>query len=411
MEKIILKNEIPLIFKDNKNTPRIALCLYMSINRKEKHAGEIGLIKALLFQGTKTKTGEELAKIIEENGIECYVTSSKDYICFKLNCLNEDFEKALGILKDIIFNSTFEEFEKERTKIKGEILSDLDSPQIKAFDEFTKNMFKNHPYGNSRSVTLSQIDNTDKEEVKNFYSEILENSQKNIVVVGDLSEVGGKDTVKNLIENNFRELKNSFTKADFTLPVLNNKKIAAISKEDSAQAQVIQGWLFPSLLNEDCPAIYLMNTILGSSGLSSRLFLELREKKGLAYTVRSCYDIFKQCGCFWVYIGTNPINIKTAVEGFKTEIDKMKNTFVSDEELIGGKNNILGKRQFILETNIQQASSMGLYELLGAEYDYEEKYQQKIMNVSAQDIKNAANKYFTDNYVLTALAPKINLNM
>ena len=89
----------------------------------------------------------------------------------------------------------------------------------------------------------------------------------------------------------------------------------------------------------------------------------------------------------------------------------MKNTFVSDEELIGGKNNILGKRQFILETNIQQASSMGLYELLGAGYDYEEKYQQKIMNVSAQDIQNVANKYFTDNYVLTALAPKINLNL
>ena len=411
MKKIILKNEIPLILKDNKNTPRLALCMYMSINRKEKIAGETALIKALLFQGTKTKTGEELAKIIEENGIECYVTSTKDALCFKVNCLNEDFKTSLDILNDIVFNSTFEEFEKEKTKIKGEFLSDLDSPQVKAFDEFTRNIFKNHPYGNSRSVILEQIDKTTKNEIKEFYDEILENSQKNIVVVGDLSEIGGEDAVKNVIEEKFGGLKNSSSASDFVTPEIKDKHLALIKKEDSAQAQVIQGWLFPSLLSDDCPAIYLMNTILGSSGLSSRLFLELREKKGLAYTVRSCYDVFKQCGCFWVYIGTNPVNIKTAVEGFKIEIDKMKNSYVTEEELIGGKNNILGKRQFILETNIQQASVMGFYELMGVGYDYEEKYQQKITNVSAQDIKNVANKYFNENYVLTVLAPKINLKL
>ena len=152
-----------------------------------------------------------------------------------------------------------------------------------------------------------------------------------------------------------------------------------------------------------------MNTILGSSGLSSRLFLELREKKGLAYTVRSCFDAYKDCGCLWVYIGTNPVNIQTAVDGFKTEIEKMKNNLVSEEELLGGKNNILGKRQFVLETNIQQASIVSVYELLGFGYDYEEKYQQKIMNVTAEDVKRVANKYFTNDYVLCALAPHVSL--
>ena len=411
MEKIILKNEIPLILKENKDTPRIALCLYMSINRKEKYAGEIPLIKALLFQGTKSKTGEELAKIIEENGIDCYVTSSKDYLCFKVQCLIEDFKKSLEILKDIVFNSTFEEFEKEKTKIKGEILSDLDSPQIKAFDEFSKTLFNNHPYGNTRSVMLSQIDKTTKEEVKNFYFEILNNSRKNITVVGDFKDIGGKEGIKSLIEEHFGDLKISLGESDFNTPVLAGRKVVTTTKQDTAQAQVLQGWIFPSIDCEDCPTIYLMNTILGSSGLSSRLFLELREKKGLAYTVRSSYDVFKKCGCLWVYIGTNPVNIQTAVEGFKTEIDKMKNEYVTEEELLGGKNNILGKRQFILETNIQQASSIGLYELLGVGFDFEQKYQEKILKVTSDDIKNVANKYFTENYVLYTLAPKIKLNL
>ena len=108
MEKITLQNNIPLIIKENKLTPRIALCLYMGFNQKEKYAGEIALVRALLFKGTKTKTGEELATMLDENGIDCYVIFSKDYLCFKVQCLNEDFEKALEILQDIVFNSTFE---------------------------------------------------------------------------------------------------------------------------------------------------------------------------------------------------------------------------------------------------------------------------------------------------------------
>ena len=411
MEKIILKNEIPLIIKDNKDTPRIAMCLYMSIDKKEKYAGEIALIKALLFQGTKTRTGEQLAKIVEENGIDCYVTSSKDYLCFKLQCLNEDFVLALDILNDIIFNSTFEEYEKEKNKIKGEILSDLDSPQVKAFDEFTKNIFFNHPYGNTRSVTLSQIDKTSREDIVEFYNDILNNSLKNIVIVGDLDKSGGKTEVYNLISDKLGGLKNNNISEELVVPVLTNRKIVTTTKKDSAQAQIIQGWIYPTITNDDCPSIYLMNTILGSSGLSSRLFLELREKKGLAYTVRSSFDIFKQCGCLWVYIGTNPINIQTAIDGFKTEIDRLKTDYVSDEELLGGKNNILGKRQFILETNIQQASSAGLYELLGVGFDFEEIYQNKILQVTKEDIKSVANKYFTENFVLYALAPKVGIKM
>ena len=411
MEKIILNNNVPLIIKENEQTPRIALCLYMGFNKKETYAGEISLIKTLLFQGTKTKSGEELATILEENGIECYVSSTKDYLCFKILCLNEDFKFALGILNDIVFNSTFDEFEKEKNKIKGEILSDLDSPQIMAFDEFSKNIFLNHPYGNTRSKILEEIDNITKENVKAYYEQILNNSKKNIIVVGDFKEIGGKENLKNLIENNFNELSTSEFKQDFESPVLDTRKVITKTKKDVAQAQIIQGWIFPPLSHPDSSVIRVMNTILGASGLSSRLFYELREKKGLAYDVRSNYDTFKQCGCLWLYIGTNPANIQTAIDGFKTEIDKMKNNHVSEEELIGGKNNILGKRQFILEPNIQQASSMGLYELIGVGYDFEETYQNRIKEVSAEDIKRAANEYFTENYILYALAPNVKIKL
>ena len=410
MEKIILKNNIPLIIKENEQTPRIALCLYMGFNRQEKIAGETSLIKALLFQGTNTKTGEELATILEENGIDCYVTSTQDYLCFKLQCLNEDFELALDILKDIIFNSTFEEFEKEKNKIKGEFLSDLDSPQTMAFDEFVKNIFLNHPYGNTRSKILKDIDNITKEYIKNCYKQILNNSKKNIVVVGDFSKNGGIENITKIIDNNFKDFSTTDFEQNFNSPVLNTKKVITKTKKDVAQAQIIQGWIFPTMTHADCPAIHVMNTILGSSGLSSRLFYELREKKGLAYDVRSCYDTLRQCGCLWLYIGTTS-DIQIAIDGFKTEIDKLKKEFVTEEELIGAKNNILGKRQFFMERNIQQASFAGLYELMDVGYDYEQIYQEKIKKITKEDIKNVANKYFTENFVLFSLAPSAKIKL
>ena len=88
----------------------------------------------------------------------------------------------------------------------------------------------------------------------------------------------------------------------------------------------------------------LLNVILGASGLSSRLFLELREKKGLAYTVRSSYETHSKSAIFSIYIGTEPTNIQTSIDGFKEEIEKIKNILVSKEELHNAKNNIIGKQ-------------------------------------------------------------------
>ncbi len=139
--------------------------------------------------------------------------------------------------------------------------------------------------------------------------------------------------------------------------------------------------------------------------MSSRLFLELRDKKGLAYTVRSNYETYSKGACFSVYIGTEPKNIKVALAGFKEEIDKIKTELVSDLELENAKNSIIGKRLFLTETNMQQANMAGLYEIENLGYDYESKLIEKIKKVKKEDIQNIAKKYLNENAVLSILAP------
>ena len=149
----------------------------------------------------------------------------------------------------------------------------------------------------------------------------------------------------------------------------------------------------------------LLNIILGASGLSSRLFLELREKKGLAYTVRTSYEAHLKSAVFSIYIGTEPSNIQTSIAGFKEEIEKIKTISVSEEELHNAKNNLIGKQQFLSETNTQQANIMAYYSIMGKGFDYRSTVIEQIKKVTSEDILNCANKFFTEDFVIAIIKP------
>lgn len=408
MQKIILKNNIPLVVKTNKNTPRIALSFYFTITNPEKKAGINTLLNRLFMQGTKNRTSEQLAQELEENAIEMYSEMKHDYIRFKILCLNEDFNLALEILEDVIKNSHFELFDKELVKLKGEIEAELDSPKTKALDNFYKTLYEGHYYGNTYTKILENINSLDRQDILNAYQQLINLSKKNICIVGDIEPAIAQSSV----ERHFSDLSNDNNQTgELNNPTLQKNKIITIEKEDASQAQIIQGWLFPSLHSEEYPAIILINTILGSSGLSSRLFLELREKQGLAYVVRSSYEAYKLAASFSVYIATEPQNIKTCLLGFTKEIEKIKNELVSDDELEAAKNNVIGKRQFFTETNILQASLIGLYESEDLGYDYEEKLIKAIKSVTKEQLNKTANAYFNTPKVLSVLAPKEYLSL
>ncbi len=403
MEKYTLTNGINVIIKKNNNTPRTAVIMYVKLNEDEKKTGIYYLLSRLFLKGTKTKSSEEIANILDENAIDLSIDKKADYIKFKLLCLNEDINSGLEITEDIINNSTFDDLEKEVFKIKGEFEADLDSAKIKAQDEFYRTMFKGHPYSVGRKEILESIDSINKDDLFNVFNDVKYKFKKNISVVSGLDS----KELKPLLEKHFLNLKSieEDDKRKKVEPIKENR-VSFVEKEDANQAQIFQGWHFPSVYCEDYPKIILLNTILGSSGLSSRLFLELREKKGLAYTVRSVFEPFTLCGNFFVYIATEPKNIKTSLDGFKTEINKIMKELISDEELENAKNNAVGKRQFYTETNLLEANLSGYYEFLGLGYDFEEKLIKNIQAATKEDIINTADKYFSTPNALCILAPE-----
>ena len=149
---------------------------------------------------------------------------------------------------------------------------------------------------------------------------------------------------------------------------------------------------------KDFVTLKVINTILGS-GMSSRMYKNMREQDGLAYQLGSSYTPRALGGTFLTYIGTNPETLDYSKSKIKTEIEKLKMEFVSDAELQDAKDRLKGGFVIALETNSEKASNIGLFETMGFGYDFLNKYISMIDEVTASDIVRVANKYFNDIHV------------
>ncbi len=407
--KLYKRDGLDIVIKNNPKTPRMAVTCHFLIDKPEKYAGTYALFAKLLLQGTKSRPSGVLLDLIENNGIEIDVKYKQDYLCTSAMFLNEDYELATEILADILQNSTFDEFEKEVHKMKGEIHSELDVPRVKATDAFVRGIFSDHYYSNSHTRIEEDINKVTRADVEALLRQIA-GAKKVITIVGDIKN---HDALAAKIDERFGFLNNRVENEDLMPQItpLNESKTIKIVKNDVQQAQILQGWHAVNFNHADYPKIIVMNNILGSSGLSSRLFVELRDKKGLAYTVRSSFETLRHGAILYFYIATDPKNIKTCFEDFGVEIKKIQTDFVSDQELEGGKENVLGRLEYFMQTNVQQALTYGYDWIMGLGLDYEEKYREMIKNVSFQDIKDVANKYFAKPSLAAVLAPENNLDV
>ena len=404
-EKIFtLDNNIQFVYKNNENTPRTALCLNFSINKPEIKPGIYTLMARLLTQGTKNYDSEQLANEFEKFAIDFSCEFFPDYLRVKFLCLNEDFARAIELMYEVLENSTFEEYEKEKVKLAGEIQAELDSPKFTVMDNYAKTIFENHYYGHSVTKIRDALESITKNDVIDAFNNIINNSKKVLVFVGDLSEENILPLIRNTIEKLPKSVENE---VEITTPVLDRTKNTTLQKADLNQAHIAKGWLVPTYNQENYAELVLLNIILGACGLSSRLFLELRDKKGLAYVVRSSYERFNKAGNFMIYIATEPNNIDISLKGFDEEIQKIKSIPVSEEELNDAKNNFFGKCAFVEETNLQQACLMAKYAILGLGHDFSKKAKEIISKATPETILACAKKYFTDdNFVLSVIKPQ-----
>lgn len=397
--KYIIDNNSTLLINENSNNNIIAIDILAKGGEfSENIIGEGTLTAATLLKGTKKYSSQELAKIMEENGIKITPSCNEDTFELKIKTTISALDITLDVLNEIINNSVFDEYEleKQRTELIGKIKQKRDIPMNIAIENFKSLIFENSVYSHTNKIIEKNLPNITRSDILKYYKRIFDS--KNIII-----SVNGNIQTDKLIQafGNILPESNSpaFSYSNHKIARLNNPKTVSSNIKNAQTAWLFWGWQTAGFNNKkDFVTLKVLNTMLGS-GMSSRLFRNLREQDGLAYQIGSNYKPFELGGYFLTYIGTNPETLNYSKEKIKKEIERLKKEFVSDSELEDAKSRLQGSFIVALETNSEKASTVCKFEAMGLGYEFMPEYLKMINEVTASDILSVANKYFNNIYV------------
>ncbi len=397
--KYCIDNGTTLLINENKNNDIIAITIIAKGGEfLEEIPGEGTLTAATMLKGTKKYSAQELAQILDENGIEIAPACGDDFFIINVQTTTAQIDKTLDILDEIINNASFDDYEleKKRSEILLKIKQHRDVPMNIALENFKTHIFENSVYSHSNTILEKTLPSVQREDVIKYYNKILDG--KNIIV----SINGNVDSEKMISAFGSIIQDKKVPSADFSkysVTKLTAPKTIKKSIKDLQTAWLFMGWQTAGVQDKkDFVTLKVINTILGS-GMSSRLFTNLREQDGLAYQLGSSYSPMMLGGIFMSYIGTNPDTLEYSRDKMLHEINRLKMEFVSDSELQDAKDRLKGGFIIALETNSEKASNIGVFEAYGFGYDFLNDYTKMIDEVTASDIIRVANKYFNKNFI------------
>ena len=392
MQKLLLKNGLTIIFeKVNSNSITLGVCVKTgSIYDDRKYMGISHFLEHLIFEGTKNRTAQEIVKEIEGSGGEFNAFTTHEITFFYVKILSKFFEKALNVISDVLKNSTFEDkvIEKERRVILEEINLWKDDPKSHQWTLFEKALYKKHPVQYPIIGFKETLNNIKRKEILDYFNKQYVPNNMIIVLTGNINS-----KIKNKLKKEFSELKYKQLEKQV---IKNETEINAVKvkeKKDVSHSYFVIGFKTTTIDNKDSYVIDLISTILGN-GFSSRLFIEIRTKRGLSYNVGSMHECYKTYGYFAVYVNTDKKNVnlcrKLILKQFKLEN-------LSEEEIENAKNMIEGWKLLRNEDTKELTISLGFWEQHNkAENFYE--YIKNIRKITKKDILRVQKKYFTGKY-------------
>ncbi len=370
-------------------------------------SGASHFVEHMLFKGTqKRPTHLEISRELDAFGAEYNAFTSKDYTGYYIKTGEVNMEKAFDWLSDIIFNSKIEaeEVEKEKGAIVEELRMYEDNPLMAVENLFERIMFgDNHPLGWDVGGTPESVRGISREQLWHYYQNYYFPKNMVLVVAGNINEVKLKKCLRpfeagenrsNLVKAEAdSKLKDKFKKFAWDKKVLPLENRLMVSERKVDQAQVILGFPGLNYNDKDRFALSVLLNILGG-GMSSRLFVEVREKKGMAYMVSAGTSVFRDVGVATISAGLDPSRLADAIKVIKSELVKIQQEKVSPKELFDSKNNIAGRTELTMENSSSQAQWFAKQFWFADKVQTYEQLTKKIKEVTISDVQRLAKKIF-----------------
>jgi predicted Zn-dependent peptidase len=371
-----------------------------SRNETLQNNGISHFLEHMFFKGTATRTAQDIAEEFDSIGGQINAFTSKEYTCFYAKVLDTHKDYALEILTDMFFNSIFDEEEMEREKkvVFEEIKMYEDTPDDIVHDLLAKASFSDHPLGYPIIGTGKQLETFNRHSLTAYMKERYTPDNIVISVAGNVDE-----SFVQSIEDNFGHFEGSKKDLITEHPKFEAKKITR--EKDTEQAHFCLGYQGLSLGNEAVYSLVILNNVLGGS-MSSRLFQEVREKKGLAYSVFSYHASFLDNGLLTVYAGTGKDQLSLLTDTIYQTVDHLAAKGLTDKELHNSKEQLKGNLVLSLESTNSRMSRNGRNELLLERHRSLDEMITEIDVVTHHSIQQVIDVIFKNEPATAIIAPE-----
>jgi predicted Zn-dependent peptidase len=393
----VLANGMTVVL-EKRNIPVVSVGIavrFGGINEKESEKGIAHFIEHMLYKGTPTRDAKKIAQEIEKNGGDLNGFTDETITAYWCKMPSKNLNIALDVLSDMVKNPLFneKELEKERKVIFEEMKMRKDNPHIYVLDKIQGFLYGN-PLGLNLIGTEKTMGEINRKKIVEKFNEIYSSRNMILCVVGDAD----LDYLVKFCEKNFENKKGEVP--DFEVKLRNDEKVETRKGVD--QANLVFAFHTPLSKDKKSYATKVLSVLMGG-GMSSRLFSEIREKRNLAYAVKSDSSINKNFSYSIVYVGTKKDNIGEVKKLILEEFEKVSKG-LDEKELNEVKEQIIGNYHISMEDSQTQMVVLLLSEIDGDAKDFYE-FEKKIKEVKLEDVKELAKKA-TEKYSFFALVPE-----
>ena len=370
---------------------------------EDRIGGASHFVEHLFFKGTKRRpTAKEIAEAIEGVGGSMNASTDKEVTVYWTRVPADRLELAVDVLFDIVSESQLapSDIERERMVILEELKMYMDQPQDYVHSLFEGIMWPGHPLGRDIIGTIESVSSTTRDDLVSYVSEHYRLPNLVIGLAGAIDQEQSSRVVEQRLL-----LPSASNGSDYVpAPPALERPAALLLRKDTEQAHICLGARALSYVDPDRYALDLLNTVLGE-GMSSRLFLEIREKRGLAYDVHSYSSKHSDGGYFAVYVGVDPKKAEEAVHAVLDELQKVVDHPVPEEELTKAFEFTKGRLRLGLESTNSLASWLCQQELLMHEVKTVDEVIALYQAVTAEDLQRLARQVMRQPLQLAVIGP------
>jgi predicted Zn-dependent peptidase len=402
----VLDNGLRILTERMTHVRSVSIGVWLTRGSRHETADRSGIahfVEHMLFKGTDSRTAEDIAQAIDSIGGQLDAFTAKEYASYYIKVLDEHLPLALDILSDIVLNPAFtaEDIEREKKVVLEEIKMVEDTPDDLVHEIFTQGFWEDHPLGRPILGTKDTVESFTTDLLRSYFKNAY--TPRNLIVsaVGNLEH----ERVRDLVAEKFGNLKASGSDAPEEAPRVVPKIL--IRNKDLEQSHVCLGASSYPQNHEDRYSSYVLNTLLGGS-MSSRLFQNVREKRGLAYAVFSGLSAYRDAGSFTIYAGCSNEAVGEVIDLVVEELRNVKQSPVPEAEVQRSKDHLKGSLMLGLENTASRMSHLARQEIyFDRQFGLDETLQ-GIEQVTATEVQRVAAELFTNGSLSATVLGDVN---